>query len=301
MPIGIPNGWSSTSPATSLAPRLEEISEEQKAFTNTLKPDAPRRSKTGAPSKPAQPPAEDKGYRPYMWQFCIGQEAFLKGELDLIQELVSKYELDGVWLDGGGSPAVLLRRMPAAVAQEGPRSTRCGRAVCSQGRASSVISRANSSGDQESAPWLSGVPPEPGDLLRPRQARAVRRLFLPGGALHGCSPLWLPLFPDGDSLRTRLRDTVPWLYGLFQGLLGRLRRLEVAGANAHGSRRLCIARRAMRHRRPGASRRPARTGDLPRHRTGLPAHRTDRAVPGTGGAGDRGGAAGKRVCSRATR
>ena len=40
-----------------------------------------------------------------MWQFCIGQEAFLKGELDLIQELVSKYELDGVWLDGGGSPA----------------------------------------------------------------------------------------------------------------------------------------------------------------------------------------------------
>ena len=40
-----------------------------------------------------------------MWQFCICQEAFLKGELDLIQELVSKYELDGVWLDGGGSPA----------------------------------------------------------------------------------------------------------------------------------------------------------------------------------------------------
>lgn len=55
--------------------------------------------------KPEEPPAEDKGYRPYMWQFCICQEGFLKGELDLIQELVSKYELDGVWLDGGSSPA----------------------------------------------------------------------------------------------------------------------------------------------------------------------------------------------------
>src|SRR5262249_37225311 len=81
-------------------PKIEEITDEQKAFTNTLKPDAPRRPETGAPSKPAQSPAEDKGYRPYMWQFCICREAFLKGELDLLQELVSKYELDGVWLDG---------------------------------------------------------------------------------------------------------------------------------------------------------------------------------------------------------
>ena len=91
-------------PGDKSRPKLEEISDEQKAFTNTLKPDAPRRSKAGPRSKPAEPPAEDKGYRPYMWQFCIGREEFLKGELDLIQELVSKYELDGVWLDGGGSP-----------------------------------------------------------------------------------------------------------------------------------------------------------------------------------------------------
>ena len=91
-------------------------------------------------------------------------------------------------------------------------------------------------------------------------------------------------------------DTVPWLYGLFQGFLGRLRRPEVAGADTHGSRRLCLAGRAMRHRRPGASRRPARAGDLPRDRAGLSAHRTDRAVPGTGGAGDGGGAAGERGC-----
>ncbi len=89
-------------PGDKSRPKLEEISEEQKAFMNTLKPEGPR--KTGAPPKPAQPSAEDKGYRPYLWQFCICQEGFLKGELDLIRDLVSKYELDGVWLDGGSSP-----------------------------------------------------------------------------------------------------------------------------------------------------------------------------------------------------
>ncbi len=75
--------------------KSKEASEEQKAFMNILKPDG---------TKPAEPPGEEKGYRPYLWQFCIAQEAFLKGELDLIEELVSKYELDGVWLDGGSSP-----------------------------------------------------------------------------------------------------------------------------------------------------------------------------------------------------
>jgi hypothetical protein len=91
-------------PGDKSRPKIEEISEEQKAFMNTLKPAGPQ-SKTIAASKPAQPPAEDKGFRPYMWQFCIGQEGFIKGELDLIRELVSKYELDGVWLDGGSSPS----------------------------------------------------------------------------------------------------------------------------------------------------------------------------------------------------
>ena len=50
-------------PGDKSRPKLEEISEEQKAFTNTVKPDAPRRSKAGSRSKPAEPPAEDKGYR----------------------------------------------------------------------------------------------------------------------------------------------------------------------------------------------------------------------------------------------
>jgi hypothetical protein len=91
-------------PGDKSGPKPGEVSDGQKAFTNTVKPDAPRRTKGGPGPKPAGPPAEDKGYRAYLWQFCIAREQFLKGELDLIRELVSKYELDGVWLDGGGSP-----------------------------------------------------------------------------------------------------------------------------------------------------------------------------------------------------
>jgi hypothetical protein len=95
-------------PGDKSRPKLQEISEEQKAFMNTLKPEGPRRSKADSRSKPTQPPEEDKGYRPYLWQFCICQEAFLKGELDLIQELVCKNELDAY-----GSTVVALRHATA--------------------------------------------------------------------------------------------------------------------------------------------------------------------------------------------
>jgi len=91
-------------PGDKSRPKLEAITEEQKAFMNTLKPEGPR-AEPGGGTSPAEPPAEDKGYRAYLWQFCIGQEAFIKGELDLLRELVSRYELDVVWLDGGSSPA----------------------------------------------------------------------------------------------------------------------------------------------------------------------------------------------------
>src|SRR5262245_22765886 len=70
-----------------------EASEDQKAFKNTLRPDGAGPGNGG----------EDKGYRPYLWQFCICQEGFIEGELALISELVSHYELDGIWLDGGSS------------------------------------------------------------------------------------------------------------------------------------------------------------------------------------------------------
>lgn len=90
-------------PGDKSRPKLEAISEEQKAFANTVKPQSPRPG-TGPVPQASPTPSEDKGYRPYLWQFCIGREEFVEGELDLIRELVSKYELDGIWLDGGSSP-----------------------------------------------------------------------------------------------------------------------------------------------------------------------------------------------------
>src|SRR5262249_61263024 len=91
-------------PGDKSRPKPEEVSDAQKAFTNTVKPDAPRRPKDGR--KPAGPASEDKGYRAYLWQFCIGREEVLKAELDLIPELVSTYEMDGGW-PGGRGPAPL--------------------------------------------------------------------------------------------------------------------------------------------------------------------------------------------------
>lgn len=91
-------------PGAASSMNTEEASEAQKAFTNTLQPDGPRPVESGPPPGSTEPPAEEKGYRPYLWQFCIAREAFIQGELDLIEELVSRYELDGIWLDGGGSP-----------------------------------------------------------------------------------------------------------------------------------------------------------------------------------------------------
>ena len=34
-----------------------------------------------------RPPGEEKGYRPYLWKFCLGQEDFVKGELAHIKRL----------------------------------------------------------------------------------------------------------------------------------------------------------------------------------------------------------------------
>ena len=156
-------------PGDKSRPKIEEISQEQKAFTNTLKPDAPRRrSKIGTPSKPAQPPVEEKGYRPYMWQFCICQEVFLKGELDLIQELVSKYELDGVWLDGGSSPACYCDECQRQLRKKGLDPLNTGVQYDHKEQLRHSFHERIHQVIKKTRPRLSGVPPEPGDILRSR-------------------------------------------------------------------------------------------------------------------------------------
>jgi len=64
-------------PEARLAPGANpgEATEDQKAFKNTLQPGATRPGGSSGPDKRA----EDKGYKPYLWQFCIGQEGLYKG------------------------------------------------------------------------------------------------------------------------------------------------------------------------------------------------------------------------------
>ena len=45
----------------------------------------------------------EREYNPWEWSFSLAQDDFVKQELALIKELVSRYELDGVWLDGIGA------------------------------------------------------------------------------------------------------------------------------------------------------------------------------------------------------
>src|SRR5690242_4231817 len=52
-------------PGDKSRPKLEEITEEQKAFMNTVKPEG-LSTAAGAGPKSAQPPTEDKGYRAYL-------------------------------------------------------------------------------------------------------------------------------------------------------------------------------------------------------------------------------------------
>ena len=87
-------------PGAKSRPKLDEISAEQKAFQGGINPPIARR-REGEPS-PDPAAAEEKGYRAYLWKFCLGQEEFVKGELAHIREIVSRYELDGLWIDGDG-------------------------------------------------------------------------------------------------------------------------------------------------------------------------------------------------------
>ena len=169
-------------PGDKSRPKLEEISGEQKAFMNTAKPDAPRRSTTGARPKPAEPPAEDKGYRPYMWQFCICQEGFLKGELDLIRELVSKYELDGVWLDGGGSPPCYCEECQRQLRKKGLNPLDAGVQYAHKEELRQTFFERIGVTIKKCAPCLPGVPPERG-LLRSRQVRHLS-IILPRSDAH---------------------------------------------------------------------------------------------------------------------
>jgi len=88
-------------PGAKSRPKVDDVSPEQKAFKGGITPDVPRRE-GDSPARRAPAGEEEKGYRAYLWKFCLGQEEFVKGELAHLKELVSRYELDGLWIDGDG-------------------------------------------------------------------------------------------------------------------------------------------------------------------------------------------------------
>jgi hypothetical protein len=70
----------------------------------------------------------DREYNPWEWSFSLAQDDFVKQELALLKELVSRYELDGVWLDGIGCDALstsFLKRVREVIKETRPACLVC--------------------------------------------------------------------------------------------------------------------------------------------------------------------------------
>jgi len=87
------------------------------------------------PRLPASPASKsektvDREYNPWEWSFSLAQEDYVKQELARLKELVSRYELDGVWLDGIGADAPSTSFLKRA--REVIKEARPGCLVCPQ-------------------------------------------------------------------------------------------------------------------------------------------------------------------------
>ena len=93
-----------------------------------------RRTPTSPNSKSEKPGPIDREYNPWEWSFSLAQEDYVKEELARLKELVSRYELDGVWLDGIGADAPSTSFLKRA--REVIKETRPGCLVCPQNQGS---------------------------------------------------------------------------------------------------------------------------------------------------------------------
>ncbi|MBN1674595.1 MAG: beta-galactosidase trimerization domain-containing protein, partial [Kiritimatiellae bacterium] len=76
-----------------------QASEHERAFTGDYQPAG---AGAGAPQPAAQRDTaqdEDKEYEIWKWKFCLANEAYVQWDLACIRELVSRYEIDALWLD----------------------------------------------------------------------------------------------------------------------------------------------------------------------------------------------------------
>jgi hypothetical protein len=86
------------------------------------------------PRPPARPASIDREYNPWEWSFSLAQDDYVKGELARLRELVSRYELDGVWLDGIGADVASTSFLKRA--REVIKETRPACLVCPQNQGS---------------------------------------------------------------------------------------------------------------------------------------------------------------------
>jgi len=104
---------------TTLNPQLAESHPE---WLNVRRPPA------SPASKSEKAPPIDREYNPWEWSFSLAQDDFVKEELARLKELVSRYELDGVWLDGIGSDALstsFLKRVREVIKETRPACLVC--------------------------------------------------------------------------------------------------------------------------------------------------------------------------------
>jgi len=80
------------------------------------------------PASQAKSDKIDREYNPWEWSFSFAQDDFVKQELARVKELVSRYELDGVWLDGVGCDALstsFLKRVREVIKETRPTCLVC--------------------------------------------------------------------------------------------------------------------------------------------------------------------------------
>ncbi len=110
-------------------------------YMTTLNPQLAERHPEWLNRPPASPASKsektspiDREYNPWDWSFSFAQEDFVKQELARLKELVSRYELDGVWLDGIGGDALSTSFLKRA--RELIKETRRACLVCPQNQGS---------------------------------------------------------------------------------------------------------------------------------------------------------------------
>jgi hypothetical protein len=140
----------------------------------------------------------DREYNPWEWSFSLAQEEFVKQELARLKELVSRYELDGVWLDGIGSDALstsFLKRVREVIKEMRPNCLVCPQ---NQGSAYGLAERAPLV-DYSSQEALFTDAPHYGYHYFPTVIRYARGYGIP---FHGCTVIFKDFWADFGGLKS---------------------------------------------------------------------------------------------------